>query len=469
MKNYFFSFLAILFLTLPIFGRAVEIPMGVSPKEITVEKFVPFDEPLNVDYLPNGMPGYLSLERGDGAMKDGDHTGIPLSGIRYTLHFWNVGEAGGESGFWLWKKSHAEATLTVKYEVTGPGNKWIKTDKGFMGRDSFTMEVPSKYPEFNPVVYNLNFSGGPNGEFNEKKPYTNKKGNPLWGSIDNGETLSLNFPPNTGEGDNPFRVNVLPFGVLNLEKGVFGDWPVAKEDCIDSHASFGSINGTVEVKKIDTGEWVFAKYDMTLCAGDIIKTGEESRAHVLWPYKDYFLDAETSLLIRKMPKPTDRTAVEIISGKIKANFQKALEGKDIYTEEGYPNYVMGIKGTTIEVEAGAEQSVFRLLEGSVELTYKNDATKKMLVSAGEEVLSKADGVMEKKTFDANAALIAYEAEKKTWVRTEIDSVATGDDVVANQVASSPSESSRRTIVLPIIITLVIVIGGVWVMKRKKRV
>jgi hypothetical protein len=470
MAKYIFSFLIIIFLACPFSGQAVEIPMGVSPKEVSVEKFVPFDEPLNVDYLPDGTPGYLSLVRGDGAMKDGDHTGIPLSGIRYSLHFWNVGEAGGESGFWLWKKNHADATLTVNYEVVGPGNKWIQTEKGFMGMNSFTMEVPNKNPEFNPIVYNLTFSGGPDGEFNEKKPYKHKKGHGLWGFVDNGEAVSLNFPPSIETGDNPFRLEIMPFGTLNLDKNIFGDWPVTKEDCVDSLARFNSMSGTVEVKKIDKGEWVFAKYDMVLCAGDIIKTGEESQAHVLWPFKDYFLGAETQLLIKKMPKPKDRTAVEIISGKVKANFQKALEGKDIYTEEGFPNYVMGIKGTTIEVEVGVDQSIFRLLEGSVELAYKNDPSKKILVASGEEILAKPDGVMEKKNFDATSSLAVYEAEKKTWVRTEIASPEEKSAVANDEVATNQTDSSksRRYLVWIVGLAIILFLGFVFVKMRKKK-
>jgi len=469
IKKSFFLFVFLL-LGFPLISVAVEIPMGVSPKEVVVEKVVNFDEELKVEMLPDGAPGYLSLFRGDGKMKDGDHTQIPLSGIRYTLHFWNVGEAGGESGFWLWKKKYADATLTVNYEVVGPGNKWVKMEKGFMGTDSFQMEVPTANPEFKPVVYHLTFSGGPNGEFNEKKPYQNKKGNPLWGSIDNGEVLGLNFPPNTEAGDNPFRVETLPFGTLNLDKDIFGDWSVAKEDCIDSLASFNSISGTVEVKKVDKGDWVFAKYDMVLCAGDIIKTGEESQAHVLWPYKDYFLGPETTLLIKKMPKPKDRTAVEIISGKVKANFQKALEGKDIYTEEGYPNYVMGIKGTTIELDAGAEQSVFRLLEGSVELTYKNDPTKKIMVAAGEEMLTKADGVMEKKNFDATASLAAYEAEKKTWISPENVSVKEKkeDGIASLPVEQAESGKSIRYFVSVFGGVIILLLGFVIIKMRKRK-
>jgi hypothetical protein len=294
------------------------------------------------------------------------------------------------------------------------------------------------------------------------------KGNPLWGSVNNGETLGLNFPPNIEIGDNPFRVDILPFGVLNLDKNIFGDWPVVKEDCIDSHASFGSFSGTVEVKKIDKGEWVFAKYDMVLCAGDIIKTGEESRAHVLWPYKDYFLDAETSLLIKKMPKPTDRTAVEIMSGKIKANFQKALEGKDIYTEEGYPNYVMGIKGTTIEAEVSGRETTLRTIEGEVVMSPKSDLTKKIIVKAGEEFRFDVSGVVSSSTFDSVLANATYLEEKAQWIKQGEEARAKLD-AESQMTASMPVEKfSFGTKVIGALFAVLLFFSVGLFLKNKKR-
>src|SRR3989339_788660 len=149
-----FSISLFLFLSLPFVSRAVEIPMGISPKEIVVEKYFLFDEPVEVDKLSDGTPGFLSIERGDGRTKNGDWTRIPIKGINFTLRFWNVGESGGESGFWLWKKNHADAKLTATYVVGGNGTI-MSEGKGFMGQQTFTLEPATHEPDFDSVVFDM--------------------------------------------------------------------------------------------------------------------------------------------------------------------------------------------------------------------------------------------------------------------------------------------------------------------------
>lgn len=270
MKNFI-----ILIVSLTLFGMSIVpasaeesgIPFGVSPKEVVVSGTFDFPE-----------PHMLGLSKGkllqSYEYKVGNRTGVKLSGLEYTLRFWNVGEMGGTSGFLFWKKDFGKASLHLEYVLDAPGQIITDVNDTPMG-PAYQMEPADDIPAVDGASCSLRFTGGPAGTFKG----TCGNGATVEGRIGGAGAFAvferIVQPDDPKESD--LALSLFQNNEMQLS-GQFGDWKYDASQLEDSGARFSSLNGEINVRHDNDTKWQFARMGMPLYVLDHVKTEEDSTA-----------------------------------------------------------------------------------------------------------------------------------------------------------------------------------------------
>ncbi|SHH36642.1 FecR family protein [Thermosyntropha lipolytica DSM 11003] len=367
-----------------------EIPFGVSTVQVHMTGSVDVED-FSVDRLPDSSPGYFDV------MKEGQWTGIRVSGIDYELTFWNVGKLGGTTGRLWWQKDYEDALLILKYQISDYGKivgKPIKVG----GMTAFPLEDATKAPTFKPVEVKLKFSGGPAGTFVEQAPYVSG-GSPLTGRILDGKYVI--FDPPSGQN---LALFYFSDKLLEIPGDPFYMWSTENIERIDSGVRFAGLSGQVEVRPgFDEDAWDFARMDMVLYIEDHIRTGPRSGA--ILSFRDlstFVMKADTEIVLA--PPGEKESKIDLVLGNLLVNVKKLL--KDGTMEVTMNQGVLGQKGTIFICEETGTTSSVKVIEGTVEFTAKADG-KKAIVNAGEMITATADGLGDKTDFD-------IKAEQKEW-------------------------------------------------------
>ena len=380
VKQYFGMFFVVLALLAPSF--CANMPFGVSPTRVEIDYTVDIGTQgtwAKIGGLPGNYPS--------GEVFDGKWDGIEISEISYSIDFWNVGEKGGESGMLFWKTDYSQAKLTIEYEVSGNGKIWKKAGNlGRMASYSFE-EAPD--PNFQKIVYNLRFTGGPEGSFLESAPY--RGGAPLIGKIENGK-VSFSQPAGANP---PLGLAQLAGQKIPIPGNPFFGWTNSEEACEDSLAKFSDISRVVEIFPESNQDNIrSAKLHSTLCSRDHVTTGEESRATILFPDGSVLTMHEESEIIISPPLK-GKTVLEHLSGRLKMNVKKVLAGESIEVKSNLAT--LGIKGTEFVSEVGEGEHVLKVIEGVVEFSNSKGVR---TVKAGEFSTATVSAISQPASFDS---------------------------------------------------------------------
>ncbi len=415
-----FAFISVLFL-LCIFIPAVfamdEVPFEVVKTRMTATTVVPVNSEAivingnlyNPDaYSPDGkvpdLPSRPWSELHKGEIDS--RIRVPVTGIRYTMSFWNVGEMGGEKGF-IFKSSYADAKLRIEY-VTGQAYRNVGTGKKFAGLE-MTEKKDVSTPSIDDMEYDLSFSGGPYGVFTLAK----KDGKYLVGRMVDGSVIKLS----------PFDVKKHLIYEEKAELDVKGDgferWMEILEQMpgcqdpsdptTDSGYRFNDYDGEIYIYPCDDEDaQMYAELDMVLHRNDLIITEDDSTADIAIPgdMTNFHMAPNSKVILNyeKESSPAMR-AIKLISGKILRNVKRSLEGESL--EDDMWVAAAGIKGTTYVLEELGHGSTLKVINGSVEFRSKVTG-KSQLVESGEMITATQDGLEDKMRFDTEKELNYWE-------------------------------------------------------------
>ncbi len=279
------------------------------------------------------------------------------------------------------------------------------------------------------------FSGGPNGV----ATFTNNEGLSFSVPLKDGRTFDLNIP-----GVQVHMTVSDPF-IFESEEYVPEEYdPNAPLE--DSGIKINHRDGQLEIAcPPDLDAWDVLKEGRVIYTHCHIKTGEDSTVQLDFPDMTSFkMRPETEIVIDAPPK---QSKIGLLAGNIWANVKKMATGGTM--EVHGSQAVAGIKGTTFEMIETGETTTLKVIEGAVEFRDKADGKTEM-VNTGEALAVDLRGFGEKTKFDPST-------------ETDNKPVAQAED---NK--EEDKSESKSVIALPVIITLAIVIGGVWVARKRKK-
>lgn len=186
----------------------------------------------------------------------------------------------------------------------------------------------------------------------------------------------------------------------------------------DSGARFSDFSGQVEVLiptgYDDNGEpifdeeaWTFAKLDMPLPVNARIKTSDRSSVILSFADMTTFVMKPESEIILSSPSVKD-SQFKLLVGTLWVNVKKMM--KDGSMDIEMSQAVSGIKGTTLVLEDNGETSTLKVIEGTVEFTYR-ETGESVMVSAGEMIRADQVGLSEIQAFDVKQ-------EQANWIQPD---------------------------------------------------
>jgi hypothetical protein len=226
--------------------------------------------------------------------------------------------------------------------------------------------------------------------------------------------------------------------------------PIKIASARDSGARFSDLSGEVTIAPgSDPKDAQPAEMDMVIDTGSIIKTEAESTAIISFADMTTFCMKPFTTVIMDTP-PEKGSKWSLLSGKVWANVKQMM--KDGTMNVTMNQAVAGIKGTVLILEENGQESILKVVDGDVEYTAKKDSAK-VMVAKGEMVRARDSGLMPKESFD-------IEAERHNWQEFV-------PSVEKSGASASTNGSGKSGVVFAIVIVITIVIGGVWVVRKKK--
>ena len=457
-------FLIITFFFIPLASSAQpaqEVPFEVVKTKMTAVKTILTEtETLvidgiavdpNSDYLDGKYWGELHEGEYDNRVK------VPVTGIRYTLEFWNVGAMGGEKGF-IFKSNYSDAKLYISY-ITGEAYKMVPTGESF-GKMQMQEKKKVSTPSIDSSSYNLYFSGGPFGKF-----ILREKGMSAYevGNVSIGKTIQL--------GDFGVTKHLVYTHEANLviQGDGFEKWMERissnNSDCsdpknskTDSGIRFSDYGGEVMVRPcIDEDAWYGAELDMVLHIEDHIKTGSDDSMALLslQDMTTFRMKPESEIILSVAPNKESK--INLIWGKVKANVKKMLE-TGTFVEVEMSQAVAGIKGTIFIVEETGTESTLKVIEGLVEFKSKSTGEVEM-VEAGESITATNEGLKEKISFN-------IEKEDEEWKNIEKLSNPNKTQNKTKQITLEKNTTNNKSF-LYLGLLLIVVFSVFFIFKKRK--
>lgn len=129
----------------------------------------------------------------------------------------------------------------------------------------------------------------------------------------------------------------------------------------DSGARFTELAGQVEVLREGETEWRFAKRDMVIYYGDMVKTGEDSVAVLGFSDMSVFrMRPESQIYV---PEPTEQSKLKLVIGNIWINVRKMIKDGSMEIETNQA--AASVKGTRFELADNGTASAIRVESGLV--------------------------------------------------------------------------------------------------------
>ena len=374
----------------------------------------------------------------------GNRDGVGIRADEYSLKFWDVGELT------YWQnptKDYGKAVMTVTPILRDYGRlmKYEKELKDGNVACVLENEKASFPPQIKPKIYEITFSGGPDGTFKGVSDVETG----FTGHIQDKDTVIFVWDSTKNEMPVRFKLNEKAFAAWKEDiQGKAGQ----KIEYESSGGGFSDLFGQVEVNipnadgTYDEEAWDTAQLDKkTLPVGTRIKTGEKSGAlFTSFDNQSQFQMGPNSELIIVSP-PGEPGQFEMLHGKLKAEVKKMM--KDGSMEIEMSQAVAGIKGTTFVLEETKDKSTIKVIEGSVAYKSKTSGQTEM-VNTGETLIADRNGLGQKTTFDVAA-------ENAVW-----------NDLADN--SGKTSNSSKTLYYVGVIAVLAAVAVSLWMIKRKKK-
>ena len=423
------------------FVFASDVPFEVIKTKVHLEKVIPQDSDVvvvdGVPYDPSATSNKVDLgyppPKGDFDHRVKAH----LTGIKYSLDFWNVGQMGGEKGFFF-KTDYGKAKLTIEYD-SDYAYKMVSTGKSF-GNLPMLEKKEVSVPKIKKFEYDLTFTGGPYGQFRYTYPDRNSQ---LYVGKTDGYSVTINSLPEH------IHLAYSPIELPIKDSSAFEKWlsildPEMSCDDIDdpdgdSGVRFSDYDGEVGVFPCGQDDSEYgAELDMVIHNKDIIRTHEDSTCVLsLADMTTFIMKPESMVSVAQRPA---ETKLHLIAGKVWVNFKRMM--KDGTMDVEMSEAVAGIKGTTFVAEDTGSKSVLKVIEGHVKFTSKKDGRSEM-IGPGEMITASERGLGAKRTFDVKE-------ENDSW-------------------KSAGKSDSKVSVFLAAIMVLLVLVGATYLfMKRNKR-
>jgi hypothetical protein len=206
-------------------------------------------------------------------------------------------------------------------------------------------------------------------------------------------------------------------------------------DYPDSQARFESITGAVEVScDPDEFDWDRATPRTVLYVEQHVATRQNSNATIRFGDMNTWVLKEETEIVIKSP-PALKTKLELVIGKMWINVKKIL--KDGSMEIETSQAVTGIKGTTFVLEHRDDQTILKVISGTVSFTSKANG-KNVDVQPGEQVVANSQGLSEVTKFD-------LASERAAWQETtDPETLTPSDAVIQVEAETAASDQTEDT-------------------------
>lgn len=131
--------------------------------------------------------------------------------------------------------------------------------------------------------------------------------------------------------------------------------------CDPAIAEVASVQGTVETKPAGSADWQPTRLADELCAGDVVRAAEKSRADVRLANESMLRIRSGTEMTLKGATTDDAYVVDMVKGAAHFFSRKGPRNLKVNT----PFMVAGVRGTEFLVEAGDDQSLVSVFEGRV--------------------------------------------------------------------------------------------------------
>ena len=132
------------------------------------------------------------------------------------------------------------------------------------------------------------------------------------------------------------------------------------ETCKQWFAKVVSVQGSVQVKKADDGKWVPARLNDLLCAGDVIRVQERSRAALMLGNEQTLRLDQNSLVTLSGHEKEKTSVLDILSGVVHF-FSRYRQSLKVTT----PYVNATVEGTEFLVKAEKDHTLISIYEGQV--------------------------------------------------------------------------------------------------------
>ena len=150
------------------------------------------------------------------------------------------------------------------------------------------------------------------------------------------------------------------FLCTSLLAGVLGPSVASAAECDPSVATAVSVQGSVEVKRVDATQWQPVTLNDTFCTGDRIRVGDRSRADVALANQPVLrLDQNTAIILGGIQKE-QTFLVDLVQGATYF-FSRATRALDVRT--AFVN--AGVEGTEGLIRVGDNRTEITIFEGKV--------------------------------------------------------------------------------------------------------
>lgn len=170
-----------------------------------------------------------------------------------------------------------------------------------------------------------------------------------------------------------------------------GAWAASDSECEAVAGSVRSAEGSVQVQRGRSGGWGEAPVGTTLCEGDTVRTGMNSRAAIALVNESVFrLDQNTAVLLADIaPEPAEKSFVDLLVGALQSFSRKPRE---VAINTPYLNAT--IEGTEFVIRVAQNQTELSVFEGTVRAANPQGQE---AVSSGQVVVAQAGGAPQRRT------------------------------------------------------------------------
>lgn len=304
----------------------------------------------------------------------------------------------------------------------------------------------------NPLELKGRFSGGPNGV----ATFTSPEGFTFSVPLKDGRVFDLSIP------GVQVHMTVTDPSIFDIDEEDLPAEYDPKAPLTDSGARAADIDGQVEIAcPPNFDAWDVLKRNTVIYNHCRLKTGEESTLKISFNSGTAFvMKPETEVIINE--STNKKSNFQLLFGRVWANVKKMAKGEEVGFKGSQA--VAGIKGTRFILSDTGSTTKIEVTEGTVAFRSNADG-KEAMVAAGEALSATAAGLGEKTSFDP--AALDSELIQKTAAQESAPEATGTSTNVTTKLEEGNGTQNRSSIAFATIITLAVVIGGVWVMRRRK--